>query len=159
MKLNNEEVTTIYQTQPALPDLHRQDSALSENEPENLPDTEGEVTPNWWQRISIGFIHATGFNAFTAAVAFLFFITSLALGTWMIALHFKHKVEIARLSKPEELPASATTSDTIDPDIIQSRIDEAQKQLAEVQTQLASQNADKVLSNQELLGIQANRTP
>ena len=156
MKLNNEEITTIYQTPSAPPDLHRQESALSEDEPENLPDTKGEVTPNWWQRIIIGFIHATGFNAFTAAVAALFFITSLALGTWMIALHFKHKVEIARLSKPEELPASATTSDTIDPDIIQSRIDEAQKQLAEVQTQLASQNADKVLSNQELLGIQNN---
>ena len=42
------------------------------------------------------------------------------------------------------------------PQQCQSRIDEAQKQLAEVQIQLASQNADKVLSNQELLGIQNN---
>ena len=152
MKLNNEEVPTMYQTQPALSDLERQDSVPSEN----LQNSASEITPNWWQRIILKFIHATGFNAFTAAVAALFFITSLALGPWMVALHFKHKVEIARLSKPEELPTSVTTSDTIDPDIIQSRIDEAQKQLAEVQTQLASQNADKVLSNQELLGIQNN---
>ncbi len=118
--------------------------------------TEGETTPKWWQALIPRWFSHTGFNPFTAAVAGLFFITSLSLATWLVALHFKHKVELARLAdrSTATAPQLVASDEPVDPEILQARLEEAQRQLAEVQTQLVQTNADRVLSNQELLGIQ-----
>ena len=132
--------------------------APQEQEPnasEKKAQSDEETTPKWWQALLPRFFSHTGFNPFTAAVAGLFLVTSLSLATWLVALHFKHKTELARLAEEKASRPALTSSDgPIDPDILQARIEEAQKQLTEVQTQLVEQNADRVLSNQELLGIQ-----
>ena len=115
-----------------------------------------ETTPKWWQALIPRWFSYTGFNPFTAAVAGLFFITSLSLATWLVALHFKHKAELMRLADRQATvsPQLVASDEPVDPEALQARIEEAQKQLADVQTQLVQSNADRVLSNQELLGIQ-----
>ncbi|HEX4950458.1 MAG TPA: hypothetical protein VFZ34_27580 [Blastocatellia bacterium] len=117
---------------------------------------EAERTPKWWQSLLPRFFSLTGFNPFTAAVAGFFLITSLSLATWLVALQLKHKTELARLADQakDTRPAMVATDEPVDAETLQARIDEAQKQLTDVQTQLVEQNADRVLSNQELLGIQ-----
>ena len=119
---------------------------------------EAETTPKWWQALIPRWLSHTGFNPFTAAVAGLFFIISLSLASWLIALHFKHKGELARLEDriTPTVPQIASSDEPVDPEALQARIEEAQKQLADVQTQLVQTNAERVLSNQELLGIQNN---
>jgi hypothetical protein len=113
-----------------------------------------EETPKWWHDLIPRFIGATGFNLFTATVAGLFLVTSLSLATWLVALHFKHQAELARLSQQQAQTTLAASDEPVDPEMLQARIEEAQKQLTDLQTQLVEQNADRVLSNQELLGIQ-----
>lgn len=124
--------------------------------PESPVAPTSEVTPKWWQALLPRWLGHTGFNPFTAAVAGLFFITSMSLAVWLVALHFKHKTEIARLAErpTSSLPRMAASDEPVDPDILQARIDEAQKQLTDLQANMVQQNADRVLSNQELLGIQ-----
>lgn len=112
-------------------------------------DEAGETTPKWWQALLPRFVHYTGFNLFTGAVTGLFFVTSLSLGTWLVAQYFKHKAELAQERAVPQLKAEPAT-----PEMLQARLEEAQKQLTDLQTQLTEQNADKVLSNQELLSIQ-----
>lgn len=122
-----------------------------------LPEINDEIetSPKWWQALIPRFFSRTGFNPFTAAVAGLFLITSLSLGTWLVALHFKHKAELARIaSQQPQAPQMVASDEPVSAEALQARIDEAQKQLTDVQTQLVEQNADRVLSNQELLGIQ-----
>lgn len=116
-----------------------------------------ETAPKWWQSLIPQFVHYTGFNLFTASLTALFLITSLSLATWLVAQHFKHKVQLAQLQKQQQAafePPASTEPAT--PETLQARVDEAQKQLTDIQTQITEQNADKVLSNQELLGIQNN---
>ena len=138
-------------------------STATSNEQSKAPATatsieDGETTLKWWHSLIPRLFSRTGFNAFTAAVAGLFFITSLSLASWLVALHFKHKNELARLAN-RQIPLSpqlSASDEPVDPEVLQARIEEAQKQLTDVQTQLVEQNADRVLSNQELLGIQNN---
>ncbi len=123
-------------------------------EPTSIEAT--ETTPKWWQSLIPRWFSHTGFNPFTAAVTGLFLITSLSLASWLVALHFKHKTELARLADQQTstAPQLVATDEPVDPGVLQARIEEAQKQLTDLQTQLVEQNADRVLSNQELLGIQ-----
>jgi anti-sigma factor RsiW len=136
------------------------DAALTDQTPaetlESAAAPESESAPKRWWLFIPHAIQRTGFNAFTAAVAALFFITSLSLGTWLVALQFKHKTELARLTDRDasNAPQRTASDEPVDPEVLQARIEEAQKQLADVQTQLVQTNADRVLSNQELLGIQ-----
>ncbi len=118
---------------------------------------ENEVTPKWWQSLLPRFVYFTGFNAFTAAITIFLTMASLALGVWLVALHFKHKAEIAQLElkQPDALPI-INSNEPVTPEILQLRLTEAQQQLADLKAQLNAQNADKMLSNQELLGIQNN---
>ena len=120
---------------------------------EDESPTATETTPKWWQSLIPRLFSRAGFNPFTAAVTGLFLITSLSLATWLIAQHFKHKTELARLAA-QQAPRLVATDEPVTPETLQARLDEAQKQLTDVQTQLNEQNADRVLSNQELLGIQ-----
>lgn len=113
-----------------------------------------EEVPRWWQTLVPWFVHHTGFNLFTAAVTSLFVVLSLALATWLVALHFKHKAELARLRQKEIALVARAGTEPATPESLQVRVEEAQKQLSDIQTQLTEQNADKVLSNQELLAIQ-----
>ncbi len=116
---------------------------------------ETETTPKWWQSLLPRLFSRAGFNPFTAALTALFLITSLSLATWLIALQFKHKTELARLADEQaRTPRLVASDEPVTPETLQARLDEAQKQLTDVQTQLSEQNADRVLSNQELLGIQ-----
>ncbi|MBL8208474.1 MAG: hypothetical protein JNM09_29865 [Blastocatellia bacterium] len=113
------------------------------------------TTPKWWQSLIPRLFSRAGFNPFTAALTGLFLITSLSLSTWLIAQHFKHKAELARLAAQQaQEPRLVDTDGPVTPETLEARIEEAQKQLTDVQTQLTEQNADRVLSNQELLGIQ-----
>ncbi len=136
------------------------ESTLTEQTPAETPasasEEETESSPKRWWSFIPRIVHRTGFNPFTAAVAGLFLITSLSLGTWLVALHFKHKTELARLTDRQTTtaPPLAASDEPVDPEVLQARIEEAQKQLTDVQTQLVQTNADRVLSNQELLGIQ-----
>jgi hypothetical protein len=114
-----------------------------------------ETTPKWWQALLPRLFSRAGFNPFTAALTGLLLMTSLSLATWLIALHFKHKTELARLADEQaQAPRLVARDEPVTPETLQARLDEAQKQLSDVQTQLTEQNADRVLSNQELLGIQ-----
>lgn len=115
-----------------------------------------EVSPKWWQALIPRFVYYTGFNLFTAALTAFFFITSLSLATWLVALQFKHNVQIAQLQRQPAKVAAPILDEPVTPETLQTRVEEAQKQLTELQTQILEQNADKVLSNQELLGIQNN---
>lgn len=136
------------------------ESASTEEQtaPEITIPEEAETTPKWWHALIPRWLSYTGFNPFTAAVAGLFFITSLSLASWLVALHFKHKGELARLEDriTPTAPQITASDEPVDPEVLQARIEEAQKQLADVQTQLVQTNAERVLSNQELLGIQNN---
>lgn len=122
--------------------------------PESSSVAETETTPKWWQELIPRWFRHTGFNPFTAAVAGLFFISSLSLAVWLVALHFKHKTELARLSDRQTSPQFSASDEPVDPEVLQARIEEAQKQLTDLQTRMVEQNADRVLGNQELLGIQ-----
>lgn len=120
-------------------------------------NNEHEINPKWWQSLLPRFVYFTGFNAFTAALTVFLLIASLALSVWLIALHFKHKAEIAQLELKQPDAAPVINSDEpATPEELQLRLTDAQQQLADLKAQLNSQNADKVLSNQELLGIQNN---
>jgi hypothetical protein len=121
---------------------------------ENEPPPETESTPQWWQSLLPRLFSRAGFNPFTAALTGLLLITSLSLATWLIALHFKHKTELARLADQQTQARLVARDEPVTPETLQARLDEAQKQLTDVQAQLNEQNADRVLSNQELLGIQ-----
>lgn len=142
-------------TAAILADQITNEQAVSSLPDEQSASADDEAQPRWWQALIPRFFSHTGFNPFTATVTALFLITSLSLGTWLIALHFKHKAELARLANQQSVaPQMIATDEPITPEVLQARIDEAQKQLSDVQTQLTEQNADRVLSNQELLGIQ-----
>jgi hypothetical protein len=136
----NEAAPTINQTEEA--------RAITDDA---QPET--ETTPKWWQALIPRLFSRAGFNPFTAALTGLFLITSLSLATWLVALHFKHKTELAHLAN-QQAPRLVASDEPVTPETLQARLDEAQKQLSDVQTQLTEQNADRVLSNQELLGIQ-----
>lgn len=119
------------------------------------PVTAAEVVPRWWQALVPQLVHYTGFNLFTGALTALFLMLSLSLATWLVALHFKHKAELARLQQQQQIALVANAgNEPATPEMLQARVEEAQKQLTEIQTQITEQSADKVLSNQELLGIQ-----
>lgn len=119
--------------------------------PEAAPKTR-EITPKWWQALIPRFVYYTGFNLFTAALTGLFFVTSLSLATWLVAIHFRHKTELNQVRQQQI--AALASAEPATPEMVQARLEEAQKQLTDLQTQITEQNADKVLSNQELLGIQ-----
>jgi hypothetical protein len=126
--------------------------------PENLNlDSEPEIESiSKWQR----FEHATGFTALTASLCFLFLVTTLALAAWMFALHNRHRAEIEKIQLDYQIESSkkmeAALTEPATPENLQERIDEAQKQMALLQASVNSSNAEQVLSNQELLGIQNN---
>lgn len=134
------------------------DDGLENNLNLSEQSEETEKTIKWWQDLLPKFIYLTGFNAFTAAVALLLLVISAALAVWLVALHYKHKVEISQLQQKYEQKQvlSESTTETPDPEALQSRLTEAQQQLTDIKAQLVAQDADKVLSNQELLGIQNN---
>lgn len=120
-------------------------------------EADAAITPvSRWQR----FETATGFTALTASFCFLLLITSLALGTWILAQHNRHRAEIEKIQLDQQIEAAkkveATLQEPATPENLQARIDEAQKQMALLQSSVTATNAEQVLSNQELLGIQNN---
>ncbi len=154
-------------TKKALEELHAEPiNILGEvggsamNEPESLnleAEAEAAIVPvSRWQR----FETATGFTALTASICLLFFITSLALGTWILALHNRHRAEIEKIQLDQQLESAkrveAALQEPATPENLQVRIDDAQKQMAQLQASVTANNAEQVLSNQELLGIQNN---
>ena len=131
-----------------------------DGEQENLDlETEADaaIKPvSGWQR----FETATGFTALTASLCFLLLITSLALGTWILAQHNRHRAEIEKIQLDQQIEAAKKVEETLQepatPENLQARIDEAQKQMALLQSSVTATNAEQVLNNQELLGIQNN---
>ena len=154
-------------TKKALEELHTEPiNILGEvggnamDEPENLnleAEADADVVPvSRWQR----FENATGFTALTASLCLLLFITSLALATWILAQHNRHRAEIEKIQLDQQIESSkkmeAALQEPATPENLQERIDEAQKQMAQLQASVTASNAEQVLSNQELLGIQNN---
>jgi hypothetical protein len=145
----NQHISQTYSNE-ATPTINQTEEARATTD-DAQPET--ETTPKWWQALLPRLFSRAGFNPFTAALTGLLLITSLSLATWLIALHFKHKTELTRLAN-QQAPRLVASDEPVTPETLQARLDEAQKQLTDVQTQLNEQNADRVLSNQELLGIQ-----
>ncbi len=120
-------------------------------------EADASITPvSGWQR----FETATGFTALTASLCFLLFIISLALGTWILAQHNRHRAEIEKIQLDQQIEAAKKVEETLQepatPENLQARIDEAQKQMVLLQSSVTATNAEQVLNNQELLGIQNN---
>ncbi len=124
--------------------------------PENILLDEEAIPTSKWQR----FEAASGFTALTASLCFLLLITSLALASWLFAQRNRHRAEIEKIQLDQQLESNkkmeAALTEPATPENLQERIDEAQKQMAQLQSAVNSSNAEQVLSNQELLGIQNN---
>lgn len=125
------------------------ESSLAGSVPEEETQAFGEESRPFWL-LGLDILHAAGFTAFTASVTALCLIISFAAGSWMLALHFKHKAEIAKL-KAEQAEERTRLAD---PANLEARLSVAQQQLTELKSQVSAQTADRVLSNQELLTIQ-----
>lgn len=125
------------------------ESSPGATDPEPEADIkEGQPRPFW--TLGLDILHAAGFTPFTAAVTALCLMISFAAGSWMLALHFKHKAEIAKLQAEHAVERARLS----DPANLEARLSSAQLQLSELKTQVSAQTADRVLSNQELLTIQ-----
>ena len=144
----------------SMDETENNDLISKSEEPENFnleADADASITPvSGWQK----FETATGFTALTASLCFLLLITSLTLGTWILAQHNRHRAEIEKIQLDQQIEAAKKVEETLQepatPENLQARIDEAQKQMALLQSSVTATNAEQVLNNQELLGIQNN---
>ena len=92
-------------------------------------------------------------NPLAAILSVALLVTAASLGAWIVALHLKNRVLNAQLN---QLPAIASVQPD-GADAIQSRIEEARRQMSEIKGQMDQQQTEQTLNIKESLSAENAR--
>lgn len=135
---------------------------LSPNEPQwqaepvyLVPSAESEppFQQAWWLKIITWCLTLVSANPLAAILSVALLVAASSLGAWVVALHLKNRVLSAQLNQP---PANVM-SQPEGAEVIQSRIEEARRQMSEIKGQMDQQQTEQTLNDKESLGAENAR--
>lgn len=114
---------------------------------EVFPTRPASIAPrvNWWQHLAGRLFPVAGFGPFAAVLTATLLLVSVALGAWLLSLRQQNRAVVAQLNQKR--------SEAVEDAELRSRVEELQRQQAELRAQLAQQSP----AGQEVLKAEAEK--
>jgi hypothetical protein len=123
--------------------------------PENSGETDAlaiEPTPGLLSRTIHRLLHIPGFSPLALALTFALLTICLALGAWLAAMVMQNRYLQAQLHDQTQNQIAAQSENSSE---LKTRLEDSQRQLVDIRSQIDKQNADEEQNNKDLLALES----